>query len=313
MKKTVKRIICFCLSTVIALFLSSCGGSGAIVRIEFSGDGKTASMRKIDYDLSAVSSKTAELDAELGILPTLINNNPSTDYERILKAFQMEGAKYEKQTDPNARTYSLGDKTLVIYASGIISFSDTALYGKENTCDKTAASEKVKAIAGKAEINISDLYEAEVFDDGGIYTVTYKRKINNVEVAGRSGLTAVVSGDGISSLNFTASAYSGEFEVELVGVEKAMELLLSENSTHSFGREIGQAATAIKSVTVTEVSLVYWDNMYGQTKMYQSHIQPVYCFKGICTDADGNVSDYVGYVRAISDDYTANFRVDEIE
>lgn len=312
--KIIKRISALLLIFLLTLAFVSCEGYGAIVRIEFSGDGKTASMRKIEYDLSAFSSKADQLDTQLGIIPTLINVNPSINYDKLLDAFNMSGAKFEKQTDPNARTYSLGDKTLVVYEAGFISFSDASLYGKTNTCDRDTAVGKVKTVANNAGINISDLYEDDVYEDeDGTITVSFKRKINGIDVAGRCGLTAVINGDGISSLSFTASSYSGEFEMEIIGVEKALELLLSENSSHSFGREIGQASTAIKKVTVTDVKLVYWDSAYTQTKMYQSHIQPVYCFSGICTDAEGNETEYTGYVRGISDDYTANFKVEEIE
>lgn len=309
-----RRSIATALASALCLLsLCSCSGSGLIVRIEFAGDGLTASMRNIDYDLSALEAKAEELDAQLGSLPVLKNVPREMDKDKLLSTFGLDGTEPEKQTSPDASVHRSGTKTLVVYDAGFISYRDTSLYDQPCTLSEEEARSIATEKATAAGLDLSDLTVSGVTFADDIATVSFSREINGVQTVGQTGLTVKFNGGEISSLNYSASAYSGELEIEPIGVAAALAELLTENSSQTFGRQTGQAVEAIRRVKVTDVKFVYWDSAYTQTQMYQTHIQPVYCFTGTCTDDSGNETPFTGYVRAISDDITANFRVDEVE
>lgn len=308
-----KRFAAILIALMLSLSLCACSGSGAIARIEFSATGYAASARHITYDLSALQGREEELDAKLGQPATLRNVSADIDSEKLLEAFGMTGATVEKRKDPNGREYTKGTRSLVLYDSGILSYSDSSLYEKESTISGEEAAALIENVAGQAGLDLSDLTLADTYQTEYGWSLTYGRTINGMKVVGRTGLTAEIKGDGISGFRFLSTPYGKEMDIELIGVSAAMAELLTEKSSQSFGRETNTEVSAIETVKVTDVSLVYWDSAYTQTKMNQTHIQPVYCFTGICTDRKGNQTDFTGYVRALSDDITVNFHVENID
>lgn len=310
MNRTAKLV----LSTLAAFALMSSCGSNVIARIEFSGDGKTAEMRNISYDLSEIESMADELDDALGAPPILKNVKWNIDYDTLLGVFEMSDSECEKQSDPEARTYTSGSKSIVIYGSGVMSYKDSSLYDLpcELTEEEAESLAREKMTAAGFDISDMTVSNASTEEDGTMILV-FGRQINGLKVVGNTGATVAFNGNGISSLSFMSTAYSEEIQFEPIGVKAAAAELLTEKSSQTFGRQAGQNMLPIRTVRVTGVEFVYWDSVYTQTKMNQTHIQPVYCFTGICTDADGNETQFTGYVRAVSDSRTTNFRVDEIE
>ena len=305
-----KKISLLCLALSVIMFFASCE-STVIARIEFSGDGKTAEMRHIEYDLSYILDNADELSASLKVPPMLKNVNPKIDYGKLLSAFGMTGAEYEKFSDPSGRKYKLGTKTMIVYDAGFISYTDTSLYEMPlkwggNIMDET------EYLAGEAGLDISGLSYDSTYQTADTVSVTFKRRINGVRVVGRTGITAEGMGDGFAGFYYLSSAYSSEREFEPVSLTDAVNELLTEKSSQSFGREIGVEAAPIETVKVTGVEIVYWDSAYTQTKMNQTYIQPVYCFTGECTDCDGSVTPFVGYVRAVPDTITTDFHVEDL-
>lgn len=308
-----KRVISAVVTLMLALSLCACDSNGVVARIEFSAAGYAASARHITYDLSSLEGRETELDGTLGKPATLKNVSPDIDTGKLLEAFGMTGATSEKKSDPDGREYTSGTRSLILYDSGIISYSDSSLYEKESTLTAEQAAELIGNVARQAGLDLSQLTLADTYETEYGWSVSYSRTINGIKVVGRTGLTAEIKGDGISGFRFLSTAYGNEVDMELIGVSAAMDELLTENSSQSFGRPTDTESAAITDVKVTDVSLVYWDSAYTQTKMNQTHIQPVYCFIGICIDREGNETTFTGYVRAISDEHTTNFHVENIE
>ncbi len=307
-----KRLFTACVVLLLA-FLVSCDSNSLMVRIEFSGAGYAASARHIDYDLSTLQGKEDALDSSLGQLPALKNTPVDLDTDTLLAAFGMTGATSEKKSDPAGWEYTLGSKSLILYKSGILSFSDSSLYDKPGTLTGEQAAELVKATAEKAGLDLIGLTLADTFETEYGWSLSYSRTVNGVKTVGRTGITADIKGNGLSGFRYLCTAYEREVPTTLIGVKAAMEELLTERSSQSFGRPTDTQSSVITDVAVTDVTLVYWDSAYTQTKMNQTHIQPVYCFTGVCTDREGNQTDFTGYVRAISDKETANFHVENID
>ena len=299
-----KKLLAALTAFLLLLFCSCDANFGVIARIEFSNGGKTAEARHITYDLFAVEGK------QVDPLPLLENIKPKLDYGKLLSAFGMEKADYTSFSDPAGRKYKTETKTLVVYESGLISFSDTSLYGKGNTFTDEQLRQTGEETAKNAGLDLSELTLAEWLSAEEARTAAYDRKIGGVEAVGRTGMNITYNGDGISGLTYLASTYKNKTEQTLLTVGEAAKLLLTEESSQSFGREVGVAVKAIETVTVTDVDLVYWDSTYTQTRMMQTHIQPVYRFTGICLDTDGKESPFTGYVRAVPDSETTDFYVD---
>jgi len=302
-----KKAASFLLALLLCALCSCDSHYGVIVRIEFSGEGKSAEARHISYDLSAVREK------ELSSLPLLKNINPYLDYDKLLAAFQMEGAEYTKFSDPSGRKYKQNEKTLVVYRSGLISFTDTSRYGKVNTILEKQMRLAATELAEAAGLDVSELVYGETVLSEESATVVFSRRINGVETVGRTGMSVTFNGDGVSGFSYLCTAYGIAVEQELISVSEACDLLLTDKSSQTFGRETGVKTRAIETVIVSDVTLVYWDSAYTQTRMYQTHIQPVYRFEGVCIDSIGGKTVFTGYVRAVSDKVTANFHVDDDE
>ncbi len=312
MRRGIERIGILALALAATLAAGGCSSS-VIARVEFFGSKATAQQRQVEYDFSALEARAAELDTQLGappLLHTVEKNN--LDASTLLTAFGMDGAtKGEKNKDDNSVRYTDGDRTLILYPSGTFNFFNTALYGQ--ACTKSDA--EYQALAGEvlsaSGIQTQELTPGEMQEAGGYRLLSYQRTINGLPVVGNTGVEIYFAGDGIAMLYQMSSAYDGERKSEPIGVAAALQTLLTEASSQDFGRDQSQSGVLIRTVTVESVEMVYWDNTKTQER--QTHIQPVYLFRGTATDEAGTQTTFRGYVRVVSDEITTSFERDEIE
>ena len=200
--------------------------------------------------------------------------------------------------------YTCGDgDTLEIYNSGSFIFS----HNRDCTKVINIPDEQVVELAEEYLKN-NDLLPngftigkslGGTYDENGkplIKSVCFCREIGGYEVYGRSDITVEVDAQGIDAIYSIYSDYEFERNIrclsynELIDIDPLKEGQIVYDAT--------KLNAEVSKIIIKEFKIMYYDSPINQPEL--SYIQPVYQFKGVAVDSEGNGTDCYWTISAIA-------------
>ena len=137
------------------------------------------------------------------------------------------------------------------------------------------------------------------YDENGkplMKSVGFYREIGGYEVYGRSDITVEVDAQGINAIYSIYSDYEFERNIrclsynELITIDPLKEGQIVYDAT--------KLNAEVSKIIIKEFKIMYYDSPINQPEL--SYIQPIYQFKGIAVDSEGNRTDYYWTISAIA-------------
>lgn len=113
---------------------------------------------------------------------------------------------------------------------------------------------------------------------------------------GRSDITVEVDAQGIDAIYSIYSDYEFERNIrclsynELIDIDPLKEGQIVYDAT--------KLNAEVSKIIIKEFKIMYYDSPINQPEL--SYIQPVYQFKGVAVDSEGNGTDYYWTISAIA-------------
>ena len=235
-----------------------------------------------------------------------IEKSKISDLKRIFKLEQAE------ETDMGeVLTYANSDGTLEIYENGTFAFNV-----KNRNSDKPVnlSDSKCKEIASNF-LSSNNLLPNDFYENGishetrtAVYNsndslvvrkhVYFNRKVNDKKVYGVSRIIVSLGVDGIiesiNYLNRDIESLIGD-KISIKSYDEALADLKLNKGTVRMNEDT-------KKVKINNVNIVYWEDSSPTSK--QSHIQPVYHFKGDAINSDGKKDTFEAFIPAIPENMT---------
>ncbi|MBC2581524.1 hypothetical protein [Clostridium sp. DJ247] len=272
----------------------------------------------VDYEIAEnVSFDDARLkgagklsDAVYKLKNNKIEKSKISDLKKVFKLEQAE------ETDMGeVLTYQNKEGTLEIYENGTFVFNvKNKNFDKPVNLSDTKCKEIASEFLDSNNLLPNDFYESGISHETRTAVnnpndslvirkhVYFNRKVNEKKVYGVSRIIVSLGVDGkiesINYLNRDIESLKGD-NISIKSYDEALADLKLHKGTVRMNEDT-------KKVKINNVNIVYWEDSSPTSK--QSHIQPVYHFKGDAINSDGKKDIFEAFIPAIPENMTQSIK-----
>jgi hypothetical protein len=316
MKQTFWILIVLLLSvTLFACSQDSAGSSKSNEEISvsypaFSYPASEEPFLRGDISFDIAFTQTSKLEESVKIYRAKDLTLDDAYKRRILGAFGFQNYSNNVE-ETNVTNYNMDNKQISIYPNGVFTFETAYETDRKefpfNIKDEDVGQNAQKFLESCGLMPSGFVLTNKFGEQGVTYEVNgteqtvvtakgawFQRIIDGIEVVGTSKILVMLNPDGICSVTSAYSELGEATEINLIGMEEAVERAKTIDSLLNW--ELNKLEGSETKAVVNQVKIVYYDDPLDESA---THVQPCYYFEGTARDELNNETNFSILVPAL--------------